>query len=64
MQNRKMEDRIINLLIRDEPKEPERHELGGGYYYKCYWLSCGQDINRFMDFCPHCGQRIKWGDKE
>lgn len=64
MKNETMEQKITELLIRDEPKEPRRCELGGGIYYKCAWLSCGEDINRFMNFCPVCGQRIGWGDSK
>lgn len=60
MKNEKIEQKITELLIRDEPKEPEKVELGGGIYYRCPWLSCGEDINRFMNFCPKCGQRIGW----
>ena len=63
MQNQKMEKKITELLIRDEPKEPERVELGGGYYYRCAWLSCRETVNRFMNFCPKCGQRINWNER-
>ena len=63
MQNLKMEQKITELLIRDEPKEPQRISLGGGYYYKCAWLSCGEDINKWMNFCPKCGQRIGWSNE-
>ena len=31
MKNEAMEQKITELLIRDEPKEPRRCELGGGY---------------------------------
>ena len=63
MDNRVIEERIINALRQQEPMKPRRIELGGGYYYKCHWLTCDTDINKFMDFCPGCGQRILWETK-
>ena len=60
MDNRVIEERIINALRQQEPMEPRKQELGGGFYYKCHWLSCDGDVNKFMDFCPKCGQRILW----
>ena len=42
------------------PRPPRVHELGGGIYYKCYWLACDEDLNKWHNFCPKCGQRIYW----
>lgn len=42
------------------PRPPRVHELGGGIYYKCYWINCDEDINKWYNFCPKCGQRIYW----
>lgn len=61
MKNEKMEEKIIEALRLQEPLEPTRYELGGGLYYKCHWLKCNTDINRFMNYCPGCGQKIDWG---
>lgn len=58
-----MEERIVEALSKQDAMEPQRIELGGGLYYKCYWTACNTDINRFMNYCPGCGQKIKWGDK-
>lgn len=63
MNNQKIEERIIELLNRNEPKEPQMITLGGGHYYRCGWLKCSEDINKFMNFCPRCGQRIDWSGK-
>lgn len=63
MKNTAIEDRILEAMARQEPKEPRRIELGGGLYYKCHWISCDEDINRFMNYCPGCGQRIDWSAK-
>lgn len=61
--NEQTEDRILKAMARQEPKEPRRIELGGGYYYKCYFISCDNDISRMDNYCSRCGQRILWGDK-
>lgn len=42
------------------PQKPRRHELGGGYYYTCHWLKCGETLTRWHNYCPKCGQRIDW----
>lgn len=63
MKNKIIEERILEAMAKQEPKEPRRIELGGGYYYKCYWLSCDNDISTMDNYCSRCGQRIKWGDK-
>lgn len=60
--------KITRELTRDEeaallnaiPKEPQVYELGGGYYFKCPWMSCNEDITRWHNYCPKCGQRIDW----
>lgn len=63
MKNEIMEERIINALQKQEALPPVRHELGGGFYYKCHWLACDRDINTSMDYCPGCGQKIQWGEE-
>lgn len=60
MNNRIIEERIVEALTKQEPKPPRVHELGGGYYYQCYWLSCNATVNKWMEYCDQCGQRIKW----
>lgn len=64
MKNELTEQRILEAMARQEPKEPRRIELGGGYYYKCYWLSCDCDLQRWMDYCPKCGYRVAWEGNE
>ena len=60
MQNKQIENRIIDAMAKQEPKIPQIYELGGGYFFRCHWMSCNADINRFMNYCPICGQRIDW----
>jgi len=44
------------------PRKPIKQELGGGYYYKCPMLICGESIKRYYDYCPTCGAKIDWSD--
>ena len=60
MKNDKTEKRIVEALQKQEPHIPRQIELGGGFYYKCYWLSCGCDLARWMDYCPKCGCKVDW----
>ena len=55
-----LERKVAEAMSRQEPKRPQVIELGGGYYYKCHWITCSTDVNRYMDYCPKCGQRIEW----
>lgn len=55
-----MEERILLALQQQQPLPPVIHELGGGIYYKCHWFKCNTDINKFMNYCPGCGQKIDW----
>ena len=57
-----IEDRIIRALEQQEPKPPRMYELGGGYYYRCYWMSCNATVSRWQNYCDQCGQRILWGE--
>ena len=45
------------------PRKPTAHELGGGIYYTCHWLKCGNTVHRYDRYCSACGQRILW-DKD
>ena len=60
MKNESMEAKIWEALQRQEPLPPVIHELGGGFYYQCHWLGCGETVNKFMNYCPKCGQKIDW----
>jgi len=44
------------------PRKPIKQELGGGYYYKCPFLSCGETIHKWYEYCPYCGVKIDWSD--
>ena len=62
MRNTQTEEKILEAMLKQEPKSPQRCELGGGIYYKCHWLKCNTDVNRFMNYCPGCGQCIDWSE--
>ena len=53
----------IDAIYKAVPREPIPHELGGGIYYTCFWMACGNTVTRWQNYCDQCGQRIKW-DKE
>lgn len=63
MKNELTEKRIVEALQKQEPLSPITVSLGGGYYYQCHWLACGETVNKFMEYCPRCGQRIDWSEK-
>ena len=63
MNNEKIEVRILDALRQQQPMPPVRHELGGGYYYTCYWLTCNNTVSRYQEYCDQCGQKILWEDK-
>lgn len=44
------------------PRKPIKHELGGGYYYNCPILSCGETVKKWFEYCPRCGAKIDWSD--
>ena len=60
--NEAIEQRIIDALNKQEPMMPRKFELGGGYYYKCYWVACDETLYRWMNYCPKCGNKISWGE--
>ena len=64
MLNRLTEERIIDALTKQDPKPPRVHELGGSYYYQCYWMSCNATITRWQNYCDQCGQKILWESEE
>ena len=57
------EEKIVYALEQQEPKPPRVFELGGGYYYKCFWLKCDNTVHEYQNYCDRCGQRIDWRDK-
>ena len=42
------------------PRPPIQHELGGGIYYTCYWITCGETVTKWDNYCRKCGQKILW----
>jgi len=54
---------VQKALANAEAKPPRKNELGGDYYYKCYWIACDTDIKRWFDYCPGCGQKIDWREE-
>ena len=49
---------IEEMKIRNTPKLAIKEELGGGYYYRCPWISCNKVVSSDWLFCPFCGQKI------
>ena len=45
---------------KETPKPPIVREIGGDYYYTCFWLACGEDLKKWYNYCPKCGQKILW----
>lgn len=60
--NEVIEQKIVDALEKEYGRPPRKIELGGGFYYKCFWVSCNEDINKFYEYCPKCGTRIIWDD--
>lgn len=56
---RKERARAIQNAI---PQKPIRVELGGGYYYKCHWIKCNEQLRRWWEYCPNCGNKIDWSE--
>jgi len=54
---------IENAIDNATPKEPVKYELGGDYYYRCHWLKCNEQLKRYWQYCPNCGQKIEWRDE-
>ena len=61
--NELTEKRIVEALTKQIPMRPRRFELGGGYYYRCYWASCDNTVTRWQNHCDQCGQRLLWDDE-
>lgn len=55
--------KISDALQKQEPLPPQKQELGGDYYYKCYWMTCGNTVYPYQNYCDKCGQKILW-DRE
>lgn len=48
------------LKLKEQPLPARRIELGGDYYFKCYWITCDADVNRFNNYCSNCGQHLSF----
>lgn len=57
------EEKIVQALVQQTPLSPVTHELGGGIYYTCHWMKCGNTIHVYQNYCDQCGQRIDWSVK-
>ena len=53
-----------NAILNAIPQEPNVHELGGGYYYTCHWLTCNNTVHRYDQYCSLCGQKLLWRDDD
>lgn len=48
----------------EKARPPIKHELGGGYYYTCYWLTCNETVYRYWRYCPYCGTKLLWDEED
>ena len=55
------DEQRTDALMNAVPQKPNKHELGGGIYYTCHWVSCNETLNKWYNYCPKCGNRIDWG---
>ena len=51
-------DDALELLKEQEPVEPKRIDGKRNYFIKCG--NCNYDLVTGFQFCPHCGQAVKW----
>ena len=58
MTRQEKENAIRNAI----PRKPIKHELGGGFYYTCYWMKCNESLKRWYRYCPKCGNLIDWSE--
>lgn len=63
LKNELTEKRIVEALTKEQGKPPRKMELGGGFYYKCFWMACDENVNKFYEYCPKCGTKILWDDQ-
>lgn len=63
---KKSYDTLLELVERDTPKKPFVNVLNGIREYNCGVCVCSLDIPqlREVNFCPKCGQRLDWNEKE
>lgn len=50
----------IDAIMKAVPQKPRIYELGGDYYYKCPWMACDENITKWYNYCPKCGQKLDW----
>jgi len=56
-----MEQTEIEKAIENAtPQPPRKFELGGDYYYRCHWMPCNEQLKKWWNYCPTCGQKIDW----
>lgn len=53
------EEQTVALMSAVE-RPPREHELGGDIYYTCFWETCGENLYKWYNYCPCCGQKIDW----
>lgn len=56
------DEQRLNAVYNALPRQPQRHELGGGIYYTCHWLKCNNTVTRWQNYCDQCGQKIDWSE--
>lgn len=56
LSQKQIEEALENAI----PQKPIRYELGGDYYYKCYWALCRADLKPWHKYCWNCGSKVDW----
>ena len=51
---------IEEMKIKYTPKNVVTEELGGGYFYRCPWISCNTIVKSEDNYCRNCGQKLSF----
>jgi len=57
-----MDEYYEELKIKDKPLDARKIPMGIDYYYKCHWIACDADVKKYYNYCPICGQRLKYDE--
>lgn len=51
---------VEEMKIKYTPKPVIKEELGGGFFYRCPWISCNSIVRSEDNYCRVCGQRLEF----
>lgn len=52
------------IMLRLQPKQAIREELGGDYYWRCPWIVCNKVVRSDQNYCSNCGQKLLFNEDE